>query len=239
MKLCIRCNIIKKINEFNFRKDRNNYHSYCKLCKKESNNLFYQQTKKGRYGRYKKSSIERKIDFNLSYEEFLKFWNKKCYYCSSNIETIGLDRIDNNKGYKINNVVSCCTICNKMKNNLNIEEWLNYIKQIKNFLNYDILQNLEGNENIIIYKIYNSYKHRARRKKIKFVINFDEFSKAINNYCYYCGRKFNRMGIDRVNNLKGYEINNIVSCCKNCNFGKNNLKYSEWIMHLNKFLGVV
>lgn len=54
--------------------------------------------------------------FSLTYEQFLTFWNKKCYYCDNEIIGIGIDRIDNNIGYELTNCIPCCTICNKMKN---------------------------------------------------------------------------------------------------------------------------
>lgn len=37
--------------------------------------------------------------------------------------SIGLDRIDNSKGYEPGNVVSCCNVCNTIKNKyLSLEE---------------------------------------------------------------------------------------------------------------------
>ena len=36
----------------------------------------------------------------------------------------GLDRIDSSIGYQVDNLVSCCSICNQMKSDRNKEEWL-------------------------------------------------------------------------------------------------------------------
>lgn len=42
--------------------------------------------------------------------------NKSCVYCGD-IEQIGCDRIDNNKGHTMDNVVPCCRVCNVTRNN--------------------------------------------------------------------------------------------------------------------------
>jgi hypothetical protein len=67
--------------------------------------------------------------------------------------------------------------------------------------------------------------------------------------CNYCGIEpsnlfwksyynVNYNGIDRVDNLIGYEKHNLVSCCKTCNIAKNNNSekdFLEWVKRVNKF----
>ena len=36
-------------------------------------------------------------------------------------------------------------------------------------------------------------------------------------------------GIDRVDNLMGYTLNNVVACCKNCNTMKKDLNKEEFL----------
>jgi hypothetical protein len=59
---------------------------------------------------------------------------KPCYYCGDT-ENIGCDRIDNNQGHTIDNVVPCCRVCNSVRNNIfTIQEMSKLgivIKQIK------------------------------------------------------------------------------------------------------------
>ena len=43
-------------------------------------------------------------------------------------------------------------------------------------------------------------------------------------------------GIDRKNNGKGYTEDNIVSCCKQCNFAKRNMSYKEFKFWINKLV---
>ena len=83
-----------------------------------------EQTIKGRYSRYKKSATQRGYSFDLSEDEFKLFWQKDCSYCGSPIKTIGLDRIDSSIGYQIDNIISCCTRCNRMKSDHTTEEWI-------------------------------------------------------------------------------------------------------------------
>ncbi len=61
-------------------------------------------------------------------------YNSKCFYCGDT-KNIGLDRIDNNRGHEIGNVVPCCYECNVARsNNFSFKEMLKLgkvIKQIK------------------------------------------------------------------------------------------------------------
>jgi hypothetical protein len=75
--------------------------------------------------------------------------SKNCFYCKA--EPIqkcswvgydndfvynGIDRVDNSKGYEINNCVPCCIICNKSKLDLSLEEWKEWIEKLyQNFVN--------------------------------------------------------------------------------------------------------
>lgn len=60
-------------------------------------------------------------ELTLTFEEFKKFRedNKSCYYCGDGLPLYGsgMDRIDNGKGYTLDNVVPCCFKCNKIRNN--------------------------------------------------------------------------------------------------------------------------
>jgi len=42
----------------------------------------------------------------------------------------GVDRINSNIGYEINNVVSCCSKCNYAKHMMNKKEFLNWVEKI-------------------------------------------------------------------------------------------------------------
>lgn len=82
---------------------------------------------------YKSSAKLRDMKFKLTKFEFKNLIFKRCYYCNSPpserkiystgdlIKVNGIDRIDNTKGYIINNCVPCCIVCNKIKGRVTME----------------------------------------------------------------------------------------------------------------------
>lgn len=80
--------------------------------------------------------------------------------------------------------------------------------------------------------IYNRLK-RVAKKINKGLLSYEEFLLFTRkNDCQYCGalvewtkhfattRESSRYNLDRKNNKKGYRANNLVVCCKSCNFTK-------------------
>jgi hypothetical protein len=93
--------------------------------------------------RYKLSALERNLDFNLSIDEIRHLTKQDCYYCGISPyrthkvnkrvgEYIynGIDRIDNTIGYTVENCVSCCYICNRMKHAMAHIEFIQHIERI-------------------------------------------------------------------------------------------------------------
>lgn len=73
-----------------------------------------------RYSKLKSHVKEENRELDLTEEEFIQITTKSCYYCNDNFRNPkehgrGLDRIDNSKGYILNNVLSCCKICNSTR----------------------------------------------------------------------------------------------------------------------------
>jgi len=97
-------------------------------------------------------------------------------------------------------------------------------------------------------RLFYSYKKRANLKGLEFELTKEYFKNIITEKCYYCGRSpktiyirkymnggttFN--GIDRIDNLKGYTQDNIVTCCSTCNYAKRSMSqkdFFEWINEL-------
>ncbi len=102
-----------------------------------TSNALWRQTFKGKLLSYKRAAKKRDIEWLLTDEDFKLFWQQPCYYCGDVIETIGIDRIDNNKGYEISNCTPCCSVCNTMKMSMDTKEFLNKMKKILNNLKYD------------------------------------------------------------------------------------------------------
>lgn len=90
--------------------------------------------------------------------------------------------------------------------------------------------------------LFNSYKNSAKRRKIAWELSKEQFRELTRQNCYYCedepsgvfsGERYNGHykynGIDRINNDKDYTINNVVSCCKVCNYAKGQMSLVEFI----------
>jgi len=90
-------------------------------------------TPEGRLSAYKAGAKRRNLEFTLTMEDFKKYWKKPCSYCGNEIETIGLDRIDNSKGYIKDNIISCCSECNTMKRTMTQEHFIEKVKRITAF----------------------------------------------------------------------------------------------------------
>jgi 5-methylcytosine-specific restriction endonuclease McrA len=72
----------------------------------------------GRFCCAKIYARQKQQEWGLLETEYLEKISKPCTYCGFQndvVAGIGLDRIDNQKGYIIDNVVSCCTDCNLVR----------------------------------------------------------------------------------------------------------------------------
>ncbi len=91
---------------------------------------------------YKANAKRRKLIFNLSDLEIKELTSGNCVYCGihptqkmhdkgANGAYIynGIDRIDKDIGYILDNCVTACKTCNKAKTNMTIKEWRFYKKE--------------------------------------------------------------------------------------------------------------
>lgn len=80
-----------------------------------------------RFASAKGGAKSRGLSWDLTLEQFEEFTKLPCYYCQNklnhNTTGSGLDRIDNNKGYSVDNCLPCCSTCNSVRwNNFTVEE---------------------------------------------------------------------------------------------------------------------
>lgn len=97
------------------------------------------------FATYKQGAKVRKIQFKITFEDFIRLTNKICNYCGCKPGTIqkgrngsfiynGLDRVNSTIGYTLDNVVPCCIQCNRAKHTMTVEEFYNFIKRVYNYL---------------------------------------------------------------------------------------------------------
>lgn len=202
-------------------------------------NEVYRLTPRRRFSHYKGAAKAKGRIFDISFKYFMQFWQKSCIYCGTEISTIGLDRINSKEGYIAGNIQPCCILCNRIKSNLTIQEFNNFIFNIsKNFdtINWNREYNVKDIDTRVSNRKYSSYKYSAKRCRNEFRLSKLDFFSFYNKECVYCGSKIDGIGIDRVDNNIGYIYNNCVPCCKHCNWAKSNLLLKDFIEHINKII---
>jgi hypothetical protein len=89
----------------------------------------------GRFRAMKGSAKARNYPVEINLEEFTEIVSKPCVYCGEDNKRIGIDRIDNSKGYTLENSAPCCFICNMMKKTMGVNDFSNHVKKIHNHIN--------------------------------------------------------------------------------------------------------
>ncbi len=97
--------------------------------------------------------------------------------------------------------------------------------------------------------LYATYRSTARRRGLTFTIDRELFYKLTSQPCCYCGcqpasirsTKTNPSiylynGLDRVDNAKGYERENLVPCCHQCNVAKHTQSLEQFLSWLDRLV---
>ena len=97
---------------------------------------------------YQRHAKDRNISFQLTDNKIKELFSQSCFYCDAKPSNVaakgrsygefiynGVDRIDNSKGYTIDNCVSCCRRCNALKSNMSIQEFKEIIQNLYNRIN--------------------------------------------------------------------------------------------------------
>lgn len=230
MKLCTNCNKEIPVD-----------HPYnsCPKCLQEGSQK--DKCRNVEVKRFEYNCINRKKENELTTENILTLSLSHCHYCGNQAKESqnGIDRVDNSKGYVIENVVPCCKLCNVMKLTHSQDNFLKMIEHISVYngliqgeLCPDAFPNNYANKSIVwIFKLYRA---EANKRNKQFLLTLHEFMMIQKNPCYLCGKENNELhknGLDRIDNAKGYVVNNVMACCGNCNLMKHVLPLQ---MFLNK-----
>lgn len=100
---------------------------------------------------YKRRCKRKGLNFNLDYDSFKNLILQNCHYCGQEPSNLGrktnlnnrlikrfngqfnyngIDRVNNDLGYSLDNVVPCCKLCNTMKFTLSKKQFLKQIQRI-------------------------------------------------------------------------------------------------------------
>lgn len=145
--------------EFNYRVDLLSRKKGCRECGQKFggqsrilNN--FRAAKKAYFMSYFRNARKRNLNFSLTQEEFDNLISQNCYYCGMSPQdqsylskstkkyakfyASGIDRMDNNLGYTMDNCLPCCTKCNMMKKTMSCDEFLYHVSAIQEFQKYKV-----------------------------------------------------------------------------------------------------
>jgi len=99
------------------------FNCWCRVCYRKE-----EQKVKRKFSRQRTSARRRGYDWTLTFEDCSGLFLDNCHYCGKHsveeVKLNGLDRVDNNRGYHIDNVVTCCEQCNVAKHTQTYEEFI-------------------------------------------------------------------------------------------------------------------
>lgn len=192
-----------------------------------------EKAKRGNNIRAIKQQAERKgIAWEITMEHGLELSYQPCFYCGgfapSGIN--GIDRLDNAKGYTLENVKPCCNACNMSKGTLDPESFLGACEAIHAYVTGTKAESRTGNGLSERQGAdYGSYVERALKKNAAFALSKRAFEEIQMRPCYLCGKTGALNGVDRKDNTKGYTPDNSFPCCGECNYLKRDHAYESFV----------
>ena len=179
MKQCIKCNEILDENRFREQTYRGykSFKNKCKKCesKERMARPYYplseeQKRKKNiRLNEYQKKkrrnpdnaakiilvdsrSADKKkgIENNLTENAIAELIVNGCYYCGDKTTRMTLDRVDNNIGHVLDNILPACHRCNMIRGNMPFKAWECIVPAIKETFEKGLFENWVGGR--IAYK---------------------------------------------------------------------------------------
>lgn len=76
---------------------------------------------------YRDGAKRRGHEWKISSDVFREIVAQRCFYCNFIKVFNGIDRVDNGKGYVVDNLVPCCAICNKAKSTMSLHQFYHWI----------------------------------------------------------------------------------------------------------------
>jgi len=100
--------------------------------------------------------------------------------------------------------------------------------------------------------VLRNYKESAKHRNVPWDLNENDAHKLMRQNCFYCGATPNTIGgtslfnglfiyngLDRFDNSRGYNIDNVVPCCFKCNNAKLDMTAEDfitWLLRASEYL---
>jgi len=143
--------------------------------------------------------------------------SKGCFYCGE--AAITIDRIDSTLNHTPDNCVGCCWGCNFSKGAADPATFVRKAYYRSRGKYVDDVVNIWFE-----YKTkprWDIYKNKANKQGVPFELTKEDWERLVKGDCEYCKRSPTMwFGVDRVIPGEGYIIDNVVSCCYDCNIDK-------------------
>ena len=164
----------------------------------------------------------------------------------------GLDRVDPSLGHTVENCVPSCWICNRTKRDQSLNSFYQQINRLIN--NIDKTSPQEYRDKCIITQIDQKIIGLIN---VKYLYGYNDGDLSVEQFfslsrmnCYYCNSEpsnivtnYNKKkiylhsGLDRISCDLPHNYDNVVPCCKYCNYGKRDMTlddFNKWIDKLTK-----
>ncbi|AGO85432.1 hypothetical protein psal_cds_1161 [Pandoravirus salinus] len=199
-----------------------------------------------RYCVYRAQAKRSGRTFNITREQFAGwFFADACSYCGTarvDPDTLGVDRFDNDIGYEPENCRACCSTCNYMKADIDMDTFLARCRSVCTVsMNGPPTLTTAQEEALPITRkdkgktdALCQYRYGAAKRGYEFVLGRHDFMRLIDEPCHYCWTA--RGGVDRVNNTLGYRLSNCVPCCGVCNRMKGKLAKHDFVAQCAKII---
>ena len=187
------------------------------------------------YKEYVTSSAKRGYEMNLEFDTFSKLILLDCHYCGHKKEgeVNGIDRVDNSVGYSMDNCVTACWKCNRLKHMYSKDFFIEKCQLISKGIMApkSFFSTWKQYYTRSSYKQFSAYAKEAKSRNLAVEIIQDQWERITRSPCYLCGYQSTKgIGLDRVDNtVRSYTFANTRACCGSCNNMKGEFSLEELI----------
>ncbi len=190
---------------------------------------------KGYYKDYVVGAVDRGYEMNIDFDTFSKLILEECHYCGHKTEgeVNGIDRVDNSIGYSIENCVTSCWKCNRLKYIYNKDFFIEKCRLISmgNMAEKSFFSTWKQYYTRSCYKQFSAYIKEATSRNLPVEITQDQWERITRSPCYLCGYQSAKgIGLDRLDNaVRSYTFTNSRACCGSCNNMKGEFSLEDLI----------